>query len=176
MSKLIFVLGGARSGKSSYAVNLAKKLNKKTAFIATADANDSEMRSRIKKHKLSRPRKWKLIEESREIAKVLTGIKNKYEVILVDCLGLFVSNLLCDNLSDTQILKRLKKLPNAISGSDSTVILVSNEVGGGIVPDNPLARRFRDLVGSANQVFAKNANTVIVMHSGIPIVIKRKMK
>lgn len=172
MKKLILVLGGARSGKSSYAVELAKKLSKRVAFIATATLFDEEMKKRIKLHKASRPRQWKVIEGGKNISSILTKLKNNYEAVIIDCMGLLISNLLADNLKDREIEKEIKTIIDTIQKSKRTSILVSNEVGSGIVPDNPLARRFRDLLGLVNQRAAKEADEVIFMQSGIPIVIK----
>ncbi|MCK4520206.1 MAG: bifunctional adenosylcobinamide kinase/adenosylcobinamide-phosphate guanylyltransferase [Candidatus Omnitrophica bacterium] len=176
MKQFILVLGGARSGKSSYAVDLAKKLKKRTVFIATATVSDSEMEKRIKLHKKVRPRQWKLIEESKDISLILPKLKGKYGVVLIDCLGLLISNLLADNLEDKKIEMRIKKLISTILKLKVTTILVSNEVGMGIVPISPLARRFRDLVGLSNQMIAKNADKVIFMQAGIPLIIKRGKK
>ena len=176
MKKFIFILGGARSGKSSYAVELAKRLNKKTVFIATCISFDEEMKERIKMHKTLRPKEWDLIEEGKDISSVLAGFKNKYKVILIDCLGMWLSNLLLDGLKDKEIEKEVFKLINSISKLKGVTIIVSNEVGTGIVPDNPLARKFRDLLGIVNQVMAKNADEVIFMQSGIPVIIKERGK
>jgi len=176
MKKFIFILGGARSGKSSYAVELAKRLNKKTVFIATCISFDEEMKKRIKMHKTLRPREWDLIEEGKDISSVLAGFKNKYKVILIDCLGMWLSNLLLDGLKDKEIEKEVFKLINSISKFKGVTIIVSNEVGAGIVPHNPLARKFRDLLGIVNQVMAKNADEVIFMQSGIPVIIKERGK
>jgi adenosylcobinamide kinase/adenosylcobinamide-phosphate guanylyltransferase len=172
MEKFILILGGARSGKSRYAVELAKKLKKKVVFIATATSSDREMEERIKLHKVSRPRHWKLIEEKKDISSILPKLRSKHEVVLIDCLGLLVSNLLVEGLEDKEIEKRIKQLISAILKARLITILVSNEVGCGIVPDNPLARRFQDLIGFANQMMAEKANEVIFMQSGIPIKIK----
>ncbi len=174
MAKIIFILGGARSGKSSYAIELAKKPRKKTALIATCILPDNEMRKRIKAHQKSRPQHWKLVEEGRNIVPCLAELKNEYGTILVDCLGLWISNLLIANLTDKQIEKEIRKLAKFISVFKANLILVSNEVGSGIVPDNLLARRFRDLLGLANQIIAKIAGEVIFMQSGIPLKIKGK--
>ena len=176
MKKIVFILGGARSGKSSYAVELAKRLNKKTVFIATCISFDEEMKERIKMHKTLRPKEWDLIEEGKDISSVLAGFKNKYKVILIDCLGMWLSNLLLDGLKDKEIEKEVFKLINSISKLKGVTIIVSNEVGTGIVPDNPLARKFRDLLGIVNQVMAKNADEVIFMQSGIPVIIKERGK
>ena len=172
MKRFIFILGGARSGKSRYAVKMAKEFKKKVIFIATATADDKEMSKRIKLHRRSRPRHWKVIEEGKNIGPVLSGLDGKDSVVLIDCLGLLVSNLLADNLKDAEIEKKLKALAAKITKAKFTIILVSNEVGGGIVPDNPLARRFRDIVGLANQTFARCTDEVIFMRAGIPVKIK----
>ena len=172
MKKFIFILGGARSGKSRYTVELAKKINKKVAFIATCTLPDREMKERIKLHRVSRPRHWKVIEESKDLKSVIVELEDGYEVVIIDCLGLWVSNLLMEGFNDRQIRKILKELAQVISKLEFTTILVSNEVGCGIVPDNILARRFRDIVGSANQMMAEEADEVIIMQSGIPVKIK----
>ena len=172
MKKFVFILGGARSGKSSYAIDRAKKLKRKVAFIATATSSDREMKEKIKLHKASRPKQWKLIEEGKDVSSVLSKLNGKYEVVLIDCLGLLISNLLKNNLDNKEIKRRITKLIAAILKVNLITILVSNEVGGGIVPASPLARRFRDILGLANQTMAKKADEVIFMQSGIPIKIK----
>lgn len=172
MGEFIFILGGAKSGKSSYAVELAKKFKGKVTFIATALAMDREMKEKIKLHKLSRPRSWDMVEESRKVSEALAKLKGNGKVVLIDCLGLLISNFLSDNLSDKEIEREINKVVEIITKSDFTTILVSNEVGGGIVPVNVLARRFRDLVGISNQMAAKKADEVIFMQAGIPVKVK----
>lgn len=172
MKKFIFILGGARSGKSRYAVELAKKISKEVAYIATYTMSDEEMKKRIKLHRNSRPDHWKIIEEGKDIKSIFAKLKDRYKVLIIDCLGLLVSNLLMEDFKDSQIQKILKELAHVISKAKFTTILVSNEVGCGIVPDNPLARRFRDIVGFANQMMAERADEVIFMEAGIPIKIK----
>ena len=173
MSKIILVLGGARSGKSRHAVDLAKGVNRKTVFIATATALDEEMRERIRLHKISRPKNWDLIEEPLNLSKVLLESKSVYDTILIDCVGLWVSNLLMADMKDGAIEKQLMGLTNSILKVEARhVIIVSNEVGEGIVPADPVSRRFRDLVGSANQTMAAGADEVIMMQAGIPVRIK----
>ncbi len=172
MKKFIFIVGGARSGKSSYAVELAKKLKKEVVFVATAVESDSEMKERIKLHRLSRPKGWKLIEEPLNVGLALSQLREKEQTVLVDCLGVLISNLLFNDFKEDEIRKKVNEVVNAISKSKFTTIIVSNEVGTGIVPDNPLSRTFRDLIGSANQVLAKNADRVIYMQCGIPVTIK----
>jgi len=176
MKRFIFILGGGRSGKSNYAVALAKKLKKRTAFIATANPADKEMAGRINLHKKTRPRWWKLFEENKDISPVLSGIGDKYGVVVIDCLGIFISNLMESGQGDKNIESQIRKLIKAICKHNSTVIVVSNNVGSGLVPMNSLARRFRDLVGLSNQWMAKNADEVIFMQAGIPMFMKGERK
>ncbi|MEE8359393.1 MAG: bifunctional adenosylcobinamide kinase/adenosylcobinamide-phosphate guanylyltransferase [Candidatus Omnitrophota bacterium] len=171
MNKLILVTGGARSGKSTYAVKLAKNF-KKVAFIATCASPDREMRIRIKAHRLSRPKDWKVYEEEVSLAALIKKIGSKYDVILVDCLGLWVSNLLSVNTSDRRIKAEVLKMAESAFKAKAVTVIVSNEVGQGIVPDNPLARKFRDVLGAANQLLAHRADKVVSMHVGIPVTIK----
>lgn len=172
MAKFIFILGGARSGKSRYAIELAKSLSRKVAYVATCTNPDQEMTERIRLHKKSRPRHWRVVEENKDISSALHKLKNKYDVVIIDCLGLLVSNLLSDELKDDEIFKNVKKLVQGISNNRATIILVSNEVGSGIVPENLLARRFRDLLGLVNQMMAQKADQAILMQAGIPLEIK----
>lgn len=172
MKKFIFILGGVRSGKSDFATKLAKKMGGKVAFVATGVWLDKEMQERIKWHKSLRPAHWKVIEEAIDLESTLVNIKNKFDVVIVDCLGGFVSNLLLEGIKDNKIRDRLAQLVKVLLQRKVNLILVSNEVGSGIVPDNPLARRFRDLVGLANQMMAKAADEVYLLQAGIPIKIK----
>lgn len=170
---MILILGGARSGKSRYAINLAKRISKKTVFIATAAALDEEMKERIQLHKISRPESWGLIEEPVNLSDLLFGLKSAYGVVLIDCVGLWISNLLMTDIKNKVIEKRIEELAkNIFKAKAGLVIIVSNEVGSGIVPGDPLSRRFRDLVGLANQTMTAKADEVIVMQAGIPIKIK----
>ncbi len=171
---LIFITGGARSGKSTLAVQLAKNLEGKVAFIATAQAGDDEMAERISKHKSSRPKGWRTFEEPLDIPAVIAKAYN-YDIIIIDCLTILVSNLLLENDSkndDDEILSRIVELSEIARYTAGTMIIVSNEVGMGIVPDNQLARRFRDLAGRANQIIAESADEVYICFSGIPVKIK----
>ncbi|MCX5710971.1 MAG: bifunctional adenosylcobinamide kinase/adenosylcobinamide-phosphate guanylyltransferase [Candidatus Omnitrophica bacterium] len=173
MSKVIFIFGGTRSGKSRYAVQIAKKLGKKTVFIATATALDDEMKERIRLHKISRPKEWGLIEEPVNLSCIILGLKPIYAVAIIDCIGLWISNLLMANMKDGIIEERIKKLTASIlKAKAGLIIIVSNEVGCGIVPGDPLSRRFRDLAGLANQTIAAKADKVILMQAGIPVKIK----
>lgn len=172
MSDFIFVLGGARSGKSAYALNLAKERSRKVLYIATAEADDSEMESRISKHKASRPRYWKTIEEPLDLIGALRKQKHKYEVIIIDCLTLYLSNLMHKGLSQGAIIKRIKAVARHLKEMKETVIVISNEVGLGIVPENKLAREFRDIAGLVNQSMAKAADEVVFIQAGIPLKLK----
>jgi len=169
MGKLIFIMGGAKSGKSRFALELAQKSGKKVTFIATATPIDSEMREKIKNHKNARPKNWKTIEITNNLDKKIDQTKNR--VILIDCLTIYVSHLI--NLSQKQILNQIRKIIKTIKKSDSKVIVVSNEVGSGIVPNNKLSREYRDVLGKANQMFAQVADEFYVMFSGISIDIKK---
>ena len=168
MGKLIFILGGARAGKSSFALELAQKTGKKVTFMATATPIDSEMRERIKDHKNARPKNWKTIEVTNGLDKKINQEKNK--VILIDCLTIYTSYLM--DLPETRILDHVKKIIKAIKESASNIIIVSNEVGCSIHPENKLGRYYRDILGRVNQMFAEAADEFYVMFAGIPINIK----
>jgi adenosylcobinamide kinase/adenosylcobinamide-phosphate guanylyltransferase len=176
MSEVILISGGARSGKSRCAVELAQRRGTRVAFIATGAASDPEMKKRIDLHRRSRPPHWTLIEEGKDIAAALPALKGNYDVVVIDCLGLLISNLLADRLDDGEIERRVEELGPALRAVDFAAIIVSNEVGSGIVPLHALSRRFRDLLGWANQTLARQADQVIVMHMGIPVVIKDTRK
>jgi len=172
MGKLIFILGGARSGKSSFALELAKKSGKKKVFIATAMPSDSEMKQRIKEHKKNRPRDWETIEITKDLDKKIEQQKNG--TILIDCLTIYVSHLI--NLKEPEILNHIRKVIEAIKKSESKFIVVSNEVGAGIHPNNKLGRDFRDVLGRVNQMFAHASDEFYVMFAGIPVDIKKWKK
>ena len=170
MGKLIFITGGARSGKSAFAQKLANNLSKRVIYIATAGARDKEMKLRIKIHRKNRPSHWKTVEREKNVTEVLSRIAEKNEVILLDCLTLLISNLLLSG--EEKILKEIRQLVNEVKKAKATVLIVSNEVGMGIVPDNRLARRFRDIAGRANQIVAQAADEVYLVVSGISMKMK----
>jgi adenosyl cobinamide kinase/adenosyl cobinamide phosphate guanylyltransferase len=170
--KLILITGGCRSGKSRYAVELAKKINKQTVYIATMIFKDAEMEERIKAHKKSRPAEWQTVEEDKNIDTVLMNLRGLCDMVLLDCLTIMTSNLLLELKEEKKVIQRVESLLKVINDSDMTVIVVTNEVGGGIVPDNQLGREFRDLAGCVNQLFAQSADEVYLLVSGIPIKIK----
>ena len=170
MSKIIFITGGARSGKSDFAIKIAKKFNRRVAFIATCIPEDKEMLERIKIHKSNRPLDWETIEEPKNLIPVLRKLKNK--TVIIDCITLLVSNLLLSGISDEEILKDIKEIIKVLKRSNLKVIFVSNEVGAGIVPANKIARRFRDLAGRVNQIIAQNSDECYLLVAGIPVKIK----
>ncbi|HBY56290.1 MAG TPA: bifunctional adenosylcobinamide kinase/adenosylcobinamide-phosphate guanylyltransferase [Candidatus Atribacteria bacterium] len=177
--KLIFITGGARSGKSSFAEKIAAKTSKKVVYIATGKPLDEEMAFRIKKHREKRLNTWKTYEEPIKVRELVSRLGFEKEVILIDCLTLLTSNLLLrkeDEVEDSswqeEILVEIKKLAEISYKVPAQVIIVSNEVGMGLVPDNPLGRVYRDILGRANSIIANKADEVFVMVSGIPLKIK----
>lgn len=173
MGKLIFITGAARSGKSRLAVEMAMKISdKKVAFVATCIPFDDEMTSRVLLHKKSRPPCWKTIEVKGDLSKELKGIKTDFKVVIIDCLTLFVSRLLINGEKEEAIKKKVTAAVKFISKTPYTAVIVSNEVGGGVVPENKIAREFRDLAGIANQIVAKRANEVYLVVAGVPMRMK----
>ena len=172
MGKLIFILGGARSGKSSFALELAQKSGRKVTFIATATPIDSEMKQRIKNHKKVRPKEWKTVEVKNNLDKKIEQEENK--MILIDCLTIYISYLM--DLPETRILEHTKKIIKVIKRSGSDIVVVSNEVGCGIHPENKLGRDYRDILGKVNQIFAWSADEFYIMFAGVPINIKNLWK
>lgn len=178
MARIIFITGGNRSGKSSYAQHLAESLPGDRTYIATCPVVDAEMEKRIRKHKEARRTgDWQTIEESTNLAAALIAA-GKSGIILVDCLTLWINNLLYEaqlqgkDISEEDIVERCREVLNACNTISCTVIFVTNEVGMGIVPDNALSRQYRDLAGCCNQVMADRADTVTFMVSGLPLNIK----
>ncbi|MBU1853754.1 MAG: bifunctional adenosylcobinamide kinase/adenosylcobinamide-phosphate guanylyltransferase [Candidatus Omnitrophica bacterium] len=172
MGKIFFITGGARSGKSSFAMQIAKEKSGKVAFIATCLPLDKEMDERIKLHKKKRPSAWDTFEAPKDLTPLLKEIGLKFNIIVIDCLTLFISNLLSEGLSDNAIEAEISRILKILKSSKHSSIIVSNEVGLGIVPDNKLARRFRDLQGRVNQLVAEKSKEVFFMVSGLPWRIK----
>lgn len=170
MGKIILVTGGARSGKSSFAERLAEKEGGKLFYIATGEPLDKEMRERIKKHRKRRGNLWKTIEEPKNVCNALNKISDG--TIVLDCVTLWVNNLISNGLSDAGTKNEVIKSLKIAKKSKFSIIFVSNEVGYGIVPINKLARRYRDLLGAVNQLIAKKADNVYWMLSGIPMEVK----
>lgn len=176
MAEIILITGGARSGKSRQAQKLAESIPGKRLFVATCPVTDEEMRQRIERHRLERQDAgWQTVEETVSLGQVLTE-NHDYEVVLIDCLTLWVNNLLFtdagNELSEETVSDKVRKVVAACSARSGVVIIVTNEVGLGIVPENVLARRYRDLVGRCNQEVAAAAGKVIMTVCGIPMTIK----
>lgn len=167
MAKVNFVLGGTRSGKSEYAEKMACESGFSKIYLATCGTYDAEMSRRVDIHKRRRGDDWKTIEEPLEIAKIIKGFGSA--VVLVDCLTLWLSNLMHKEMD---IARETDILIEALKSTQSEVILVSNEVGMGIVPENALARAFRDHAGISHQKIAEVADQVVLVVAGIPVKIK----
>ncbi|MDY0221487.1 MAG: bifunctional adenosylcobinamide kinase/adenosylcobinamide-phosphate guanylyltransferase [Desulfobacterium sp.] len=171
--KITLVIGGCRSGKSSHALGLADAIpGNRKIFIATSVPTDPEMENRVTRHRQERGDLWTTVEEPLEIADTIDRLSNSSDVILVDCLTLWTSNLMFNNLEQPAIELSLQRLASSLDRSHCPVIVVSNEVGTGIVPENALARQFRDMAGFVNQQIAAVAHGVVWMVAGIPVKIK----
>jgi adenosylcobinamide kinase/adenosylcobinamide-phosphate guanylyltransferase len=169
LDRTMLVLGGARSGKSRYAQAVAEAAGGRLVFVATAQAFDDEMTDRIRRHREDRDARWTTVEAPLDVAGAIYAADGEDVVVLVDCLTLWASNLL---LGEEDADARLAALLDAIASARGQVVLVANEVGLGIVPDNALARRFRDLAGTINQRVAAVVDRVHMTVAGIPIVVK----
>jgi adenosylcobinamide kinase/adenosylcobinamide-phosphate guanylyltransferase len=175
MKEIILVTGGCRSGKSSFALEYANRHFRQKVFLATGQALDDEMKRRISRHREARGPDWKTIEEPKKLTEALESLRSQVEVILIDCLTLWVSNLLMDGEGEEQILSRVEALIELIQKVPQSIIVVSNEVGAGIVPKNKIARIFRDIVGLMNQRVAACSDTVVLTVVGLPHVIKGEL-
>lgn len=180
MGKMILVTGGARSGKSSFAERLALKIGDgRAAYIATAQIFDDEMNFRVKLHRRRRGDNWTTFEAPFAAEEKISTAGKNFGAILFDCVTLYVSNFLCNaDIDDEKILYDnlrglIGKLIDAAQSSDAVTIFVTNEVGAGIVPENKLARRFRDLAGLANQMLAAQADKVFLCVAGLAVDVKR---
>jgi adenosylcobinamide kinase/adenosylcobinamide-phosphate guanylyltransferase len=170
--KIYFITGGARSGKSSFAEKLALEMEGKRAYVATAQALDAEMAVKIEKHRRDRSSTWDTYEEPLAVADLLRKLSGRYQVVLLDCLTLWLSNVMAHTDGDGAVQARVEDLVRVLASFDGACLVVSNEVGLGIVPDNPLARKFRDLAGMLNQRIAQTADEVYFTAAGIPMKIK----
>jgi adenosylcobinamide kinase/adenosylcobinamide-phosphate guanylyltransferase len=170
--QITLVLGGARSGKSHYAESLIHALASPWIYVATAEAGDAEMAERIAAHRARRPTGWHTIEAPHDLHAAL-ATEPRHAPVLVDCMTLWLSNRV---LAQADLNSEIGALPAAFRRRTGLLVLVSNEVGSGIVPDNSLARRFRDLQGHLNQTLAAGAQRVVLMIAGIPLMIKEQGK
>jgi adenosylcobinamide kinase / adenosylcobinamide-phosphate guanylyltransferase len=177
--RLIFLLGGARSGKSYYAETWAKEYGDKVLYVATAEAFDDDMRDRVTQHQSVRPVHWQTLEAPRNTYQHIANIPLGYDTVLLDCITFLTSNVLLGlSDSDTQtdandaILEQIDNLLNVYDTSDATWLIVSNEVGMGVVPPTKLGRFFRDMLGRANQRIAQRADEVLLLVAGLPWKLK----
>jgi adenosylcobinamide kinase / adenosylcobinamide-phosphate guanylyltransferase len=169
----ILILGGAKSGKSTLALSMCNDLDMRHIFIATAEARDAEMEDRIRRHKAERGDAWATVEEPLDIVSRIGELDNDDTVILIDCLTLWLSNqFMKHGDSREEIYNRIKELSECLIGINGIVIAVSNEVGMGIVPENRLAREFRDAAGYMNQRIGAVAKKVVITFAGFPVILK----
>lgn len=172
--QVVLVLGGCRSGKSSYALTYAERfLGKQNRFIATCVPNDAEMKERVARHQADRDNTWSALEVPVRLDKAIQDESPRADVILIDCLTLWMNNLFSETDGQNEIDAHVRRLTDALAGAQCPIILVSNELGSGIVPENALARRYRDAVGWMNQAVAAAADEVILTVAGIPLFIKK---
>lgn len=185
MSNIILVTGGARSGKSSFAESLCIKQNNKTAYIATSVAFDDEMKNRVKKHQESRPKDWKTYEIYKDIYSIVEELDKNYDTVIMDCVTLMVNNLMFThgievdeasseelNELENYIREQINKLLEAVKKANLYFVIVTNEIGMGIVPENKLSRIYGDFVGRVNQLIANYSDEVYFVVSGIPMKVK----
>ena len=177
--KLTLILGGARSGKSSLALKIANSISDQVLFVATATADDEEMRQRIAKHKHERPQQWRTIEAGVNVGSAIAISSFKADVVLVDCLALLASNTILtlgqqvqEDEANTAMQAEIDDLLRVYENNSAEWIIVSNEVGLGIVPAYPMGRVYRDCLGRANQGLASVADEVFFLVSGIPLKVK----
>ncbi len=178
MAKIMLITGGARSGKSRYAQARAEELPAPRLYVATMPVIDEEMRERVDKHRANRAGQgWETVEEQCDLEGVLVG-SGEFSARLVDCLTAWISNLMYHaeqvgrGVSEEEIAERCRRVAGVCQGLPGTVIFVTNEVGMGLVPDSPVGRRFRDLAGRCNQVLAGEADSVVLLVCGCPVVVK----
>ena len=180
MGKIILVTGAARSGKSTFAEQYVAKYGKNIGYIATAQVLDEEMRFRVALHRKRRPANWTTYEAPFDTHLALKEAGKNCDMVLFDCLTMFLSNILCtmENLESSErnyqvVKEKLDLLIAQAQENEGTTVLVSNEVGSGIVPDNRMAREYRDISGLVNQTVAKVADSVYLVVCGIPVDVKK---
>jgi adenosylcobinamide kinase/adenosylcobinamide-phosphate guanylyltransferase len=172
--RVVLVTGGARSGKSRFAEARLAELapDGPWRYVATAEAGDDEMRARIDRHRARRGERWRTVEAPRDVAGALANAADAVKGTLVDCVTLWLSNLMLDGADDDRIFAAADTLAATARAQVTPVVLVTNEVGDGIVPDHPLARRFRDFAGLVNQRLAAGADEVVLVACGLPLRLR----
>lgn len=182
--RCILILGGARSGKSRFAQKLAAELGKRVLYVATGEAHDEEMRQRIDEHRRNRPPNWRTLEVPVNVGRRILEEIGNAQVVVLECLTLLISNVIGESTAesdpeavDVPLLEErldleLRELMGAVNTARAYSIVVSNEVGLGLVPANRLGRLYRDLLGKANQTFAERADEVYLMVAGLPLQLK----
>jgi adenosylcobinamide kinase/adenosylcobinamide-phosphate guanylyltransferase len=172
----ILLLGGARSGKSHYAQQLAGELGRKVLFVATGEGLDEEMEARITEHKKYRPQNWRTLEIPTGIGKGIEKQIGDSEVVVIDCITLLISNLLRGEPdypeAEKRVLAEINELIATMDRLEASFVIVSNEVGMGLVPETKLGRIYRDLLGKANQLLASHATEVYLMVACLPVQVK----
>jgi adenosylcobinamide kinase/adenosylcobinamide-phosphate guanylyltransferase len=183
----VLITGGARSGKSRFAQKLAQRLGQPVLFVATAEASDEEMRERIAEHRHTRPATWRTLEVPTGIGQHIVQEVGNAQVVIIDCITLLVGNVLGqsfqrkddptgdninDSLAEKAVTREINELIDCLNRVAASFIIVTNEVGMGLVPVNKVGRLYRDLLGKANQRLAERANEVYLMVSGLPVKIK----
>jgi|HubBroStandDraft_1064217.scaffolds.fasta_scaffold101497_2 adenosylcobinamide kinase/adenosylcobinamide-phosphate guanylyltransferase len=172
MNRVTVVGGGVRSGKSAFALRLAMQYGGPRAFVATAEALDGEMRARIARHVAERADRFDTIEAPRDLEDAVTALRGRAEVVVIDCLTLWLSNLLLAGDASAAIEARVEALASALRGAPFASIVVTNEVGMGIVPESELGRRFRDVAGRAHQVLARRAGHLYLATLGVVMRVR----
>ncbi len=181
--KTILITGGARSGKSHFAQELALKLGEPVLFVATAEAGDEEMRQRIEEHRKARPATWSTLEVTTHVGSQIRQQIGEAQTVIIDCITLLVNNVLLEygnqpdeqidaHLIEQEVIAEIGELVDCIDRVNANFIIVTNEVGLGLVPVNRIGRLYRDLLGRANQMLAQRANKVYLMMAGVPLLIK----
>lgn len=173
MSKVVLVTGGARSGKSRFAERLAEGFAPLRGYLATGEPGDAEMAKRIARHQGRRGSDWRTVEEPLQVEQAIRANDDRFSVLLLDCVTLWMSNLLfrCEG-GAAEALARVESFTGSFPSLQTPLVIVTNEVGMGIVPEHPLARSFRDLAGEANEMIAAAADEVYVTISGLPLKLK----
>ena len=171
MGKIFLISGGCRSGKSKFALDLAAPY-KKPFYLATAQIYDDEMEARVERHKEERNNRFQTIEEPYDVLSQIQNLQNA-DLLLWDCLTLWLSNLLCRNEAPSDILEKLDHIVQTLKTTSYDSIIVTNEVGMGVVPESKLGRQFRDLTGFAHQMISPIANDVFLVSMGIPLSLKK---